>query len=280
MKKKKFFLVCLFLFCWTQTAQGRSSARRIVRRKEKIALREDPPDAAEERGTEKKRADTGDFEEEDGWGKEVDEKTWNKTVRQSTNEKKTGRGQEISEISALYEWEPGIRELQEAAIRYALLNRSIVASWTRRVRSAAWLPDLRVKFDQNRGAEYRLKGIHGTSGEWAEKEGDGLSYGIQLTWTLGRLVFNADELKVHREAQRIAQMREDVVHGVTRVFFERRRLQINNYLNPPRTARTAVSRRLAIERLESLLDGITGGWYGKELKKRRPPLPGKSGRAF
>lgn len=223
-------------------------------------------------------------EKERGWKSDERGQVEKETGRLSRNRvEKSRRGEperELLEILALYEWEPGIREVQEAAIRYAFTNRATVASWKKRVRSAAWLPDFRVKFDQTRGAEYRLKGVPGTSSEWAEKEGDGLSYGIQMTWSLGKLVFNADELKVHREAQRIAEMREEIMHGVTRIFFERRRLQINQHLNPPRTVRAAVSRRLAIERLEGLLDGVTGGWHGKELKKRRPPANVKSGPTY
>ena len=173
-------------------------------------------------------------------------------------------------IWARFAWEPSLREVQKIAVKQAFLKRKRVKSWIRRVRASAWLPDVRVKLDQNQGSELRLKGEPGTSSQWAEKEGDGLSYGVQLTWSFNRLVFDPDELKVNREAHRMVELREEIMHNVTRVFFERRRIQVMNYLRPPRTIRAAALRRLAKERLEGLLDSITGGWYAKELKKRHP----------
>lgn len=209
-------------------------------------------------------------DEKETKGRWKNRKDYTKKQRYLFDEKNKAKEKMLKKIWTRFEWEPSLREVQKIAAKRAFLQRKTVKSWIRRVRSAAWLPDVRVKLDQNQGSELRLKGEPGTSSQWAEKEGDGLSYGIQLTWSFNRLVFDPDELKVNREAHRMVELREEIMHNVTRVFFERRRIQVMNYLRPPRTIRAAAFRRLAKERLEGLLDSITGGWYGKELKKRHP----------
>jgi hypothetical protein len=146
------------------------------------------------------------------------------------------------------------------------------------VRNAGWLPDVKLGVDRSHGAESRLKGEPGTSSEWAEEKGADLSYGMQLRWSLDRLIFDSNELKVSREAQRLAELREEVAHQVTRVYFERRRLQVLSVIRPPRTLRSAALRRLALERLTAALDALTGGWFSRELarrEKRRKRASGK-----
>ncbi len=230
--------------------------------------------ATEANDEEEENTTTGE-ENQDKDKKEV-KRRW-KNRRNHTNKQRyqvdeRNKSQEkiLERIWARFAWEPSLGEVQKIAVKHAFLKRKTVKSWIKRVRSAAWLPDVRVKLDQNQGSELRLKGEPGTSSQWAEKEGDGLSYGVQLTWSFDRLIFDPDELKVNREAHRMVELREEIMHNVTRVFFERRRLQVMNHLRPPRSIRAAALRRLAKERLEGLLDSITGGWYVKELKKRLP----------
>ena len=192
-----------------------------------------------------------------------------KTVKKGAKDKRRQLSERLKQVWARFKREPSLRDVQKAAIRYAFLKRDTVRSWKKRVRAAAWLPQLKVGLDRSHGAESRLKGEPGTSNEWKEKKDADLSYGVQLKWSFDRLIFDANELKVSREAQRLVELREEVMHGVTRVFFERRRLQVMNRLRPPRSVRSAARRRLARERLEGLLDAMTGGWFGRELKKRR-----------
>jgi hypothetical protein len=116
--------------------------------------------------------------------------------------------------------------------------------------------------------DFSLKVEPGTASQWNRGLDAGYTWGIQLKWALDRLIFDPNELKVSREAQRLAELREEVVDRVTRVYFERRRLQILRLIQPPRSVRTAVLRDLALQRMTATVDGLTGGWFSRALKRR------------
>lgn len=179
------------------------------------------------------------------------------------------RRQQLNRIWARFRWEPAIAVVQKAAVRHASLKRSSVQSWLRRVRHAAWLPDVRIGLERNHGAQTRLKAEPGTESQWVEEKDGDLSYDIQVRWSFDRLIFDPNELKVSREAQRVMELREEVLHQVTRIYFERRRLQILAVIKKKKSLRAAALHRLAVGRLTGALDALTGGWFSREIKRRR-----------
>jgi hypothetical protein len=219
-----------------------------------------PYDWKEARAAPKKAATAG--KETATGGKEKGHEARNKRAKANP------KSHDLAQIWALFSWEPSALECQKAAVRHGCLRRKQVRSWRGRVRNAAWLPEVKVGVDRSHGAESRLKGEPGTSSEWAEQKGADLSYGMQARWSLDRLIFDPNELKVSREAQRLVELREEVAHQVTRVYYERRRLQVLDAIRPPRTLRSAALRRLALERLTAALDALTGGWFSRELRRR------------
>lgn len=178
------------------------------------------------------------------------------------------RSVDLARIRARFAGEPSVTEAQRAAVRYAQAGRAQVRSWSRRVRLAPVLPEVRLGLDRSRGVDFSIKVEPGNPSRWNRGLDEGYTWGIQLKWELDRLIFDPDELKVCREAQRLAEQREEVLDQVTRVYFERRRMQILRFIQPPRTVRAALFRDLALQRLTATLDGLTGGWFSRELKRR------------
>ena len=70
-----------------------------------------------------------------------------------------------------------------------------------------------------------------------------------------RLVFDRNELRVSREAQRLAGHREELLTRVAQLYYARRRMQVDAVLQPEAPA--AVDRALEIEELTAVLDGLT-----------------------
>jgi len=159
-----------------------------------------------------------------------------------------------AEISALEQFrdEPSVRDVQHAAARLAEVHPERVRSWLQRVGKAAILPAVRVRVGRCIDELTR-----DASGRPIFTNTDRWSFEVQASWSLDRLVFDRNELRASREAQRVASRREELLVRVTQLYYERRRLQVDTVLAPD--AANAVERALEIEELTAVLDGLTDG---------------------
>ncbi len=162
-----------------------------------------------------------------------------------------------SEILASFRHEPTVRELQRKAARLAEVQPERVRTWLKRVNAAALLPLLRARVGRGLSA-IQLRGL-----EAYVPASDAWSFQIEAGWQLDRLVFDRNELGLSRESQRLAARREVLLTQVARIYFDRRRLQVDALLAGGADATAeAIERRLAIDELTAILDGLTGGAMG------------------
>jgi hypothetical protein len=89
---------------------------------------------------------------------------------------------------------------------------------------------------------------------------------VEVQWDLSKLIFNPDKLKVSKEISNLVELREEVLTTVNKLYFARRRLQVEVLINPPRTLRQAVHSSLRVDSLTADLDALTGGWFSRQLK--------------
>ena len=102
--------------------------------------------------------------------------------------------------------------------------------------------------------------------------GDAFEIRGKLTWNLPRLIFNAEELDVAS----LAGLMEGLLKEATRLYFMRRRLQVDLILTPPADQATYLSKQLRMEELTGLIDAMTGGWFQRSLVRKQPRRPGGS----
>ena len=58
---------------------------------------------------------------------------------------------------------------------------------------------------------------------------------------------------------------EGILKESTRLYFMRRRLQVDMLLTPPSDQATFLTKQLRMEELTALIDAMTGGWFAKAL---------------
>lgn len=161
--------------------------------------------------------------------------------------------------------EPTIREVQEAALGYFRINSERVDSMRSRALAKGAVPIAEVsggytkantdedtinrEFDPNRPWIIRGTG------------GDAIEARAKLTWDLPKLVFNAEVLDVAS----LAGLQEGILKEVTRLYYMRRRLQMDRILNPSSDLATQMSKEIRLEELTALLDAMTGGWFNKAI---------------
>lgn len=177
-------------------------------------------------------------------------------------------GDVVKKVLRKYAGEPTITELQKAVLDYARAHPDVVDSWRWRARVAGALPQLDVDGQYTLDDDTRtVQSTDATTGA-VTVEDDDVGYRVigGARWDLDRLLFDRNEMAASRELVRLASLRDRILDEATRRYFERRRLQVDMELNPPRDLPTRVRKELRVQELTADLDSLTGGWFSKKLE--------------
>lgn len=160
--------------------------------------------------------------------------------------------------------EPSVAELQAEAVRQAGLVPGKTASWQRRARAAALVPDLSVRASLSGSGSLPANGSDPeTAGGANTDERRSWYLSASANWSLERLVSPREEISLARESQSLATRREALLTEVARVYFQRRRLQVELQLRPPADAAARLLAGLRIDELSAILDALTGGAFSR-----------------
>jgi competence ComEA-like helix-hairpin-helix protein len=174
----------------------------------------------------------------------------------------------VKKLLARYKDEPTVRETQEAAMRYAEVHPEVIQSWRSRSRLAGLGPQLRAEMRYVNTLDERVR----TGGDSAPTQqndtGTELRPLARAQWDLDRLIFNPDELRVSNQTVDLVRLRESVLDQVTKVYYERRRLQVDLELAPPGDLAGRLRKELRLQELVADLDALTGGFFSQKLGER------------
>ena len=67
----------------------------------------------------------------------------------------------------------------------------------------------------------------------------------------------------------------DDLDEVTRLYFDRRRLQVEQLLSPPSDIKTQIKNELRLQELTASIDALTGGKFSAALPRKSAALPRK-----
>ncbi len=163
--------------------------------------------------------------------------------------------------------EPTITQVQRWAVDYAEVNPEKILNWRKAVAHKAWLPKLTVGLSQDRNKTI-ADSIYGTStgggsafiGPNDKSFDDNFGWDASLSWDFGELVWNNDQTSIDSRSKLMVELREDVLDQVTRIYFERRRLQVEML---SAESDNDINQELRIEELTAMLDGFTGGEFSR-----------------
>ena len=156
--------------------------------------------------------------------------------------------------------EPTVREAQGAALRFFNIDPSAVTGMRNRAALKGLMPSLEARYRHSSSqmdAETQNVLVDESSFLFDDVTGTANEVQVGLRWNLPQLIFNAEVLDVNS----LAVLQEGVLKEVTRIYYTRRRLQIDLVLNPPTDPGTELSKNLRIEELESTLDAMTGNLF-------------------
>ncbi|MDP2981124.1 MAG: hypothetical protein Q8N67_03560 [Candidatus Omnitrophota bacterium] len=160
--------------------------------------------------------------------------------------------------------EPGIREVQNAAIEYAEVNPGKIKEWRDSAAKKALLPNVSVGLDR-----YITDYWHwdsGTNPDTLQKGKDVVSWDITMSWNMGELIWNNDQTSIDTRSKLMVELRGDIMNEVTRTYFERRRLQIDLAASPIQDLKLSLEKELRLQELTADIDALTGGYFSRKLK--------------
>lgn len=200
-----------------------------------------------------------------------------------------GEFQSPEDVLAQFKDEPSIAEVQAMTLDYSKTDPKYLDAWLRAAKSAAALPSVTLYYNYKNsfGTDYGYYTPEDVAGDndgtLTEDEAADLAYGpfetdqgvdiyhvgsVRATWKLSDLVMSSEEIRVINEAQDVVKLRDKVLEEVTRLYFERRRLQVDLLLGGGGDLKKRVGDELRLAELTAQIDAFTGGRFSKDLRRK------------
>lgn len=177
----------------------------------------------------------------------------------------TGLENKKQDILNFFNNEPAIKEIQKAAIEYAEVHPDKIREWRNSANKKALLPNVSVGLDR-----YVTDYWHwdsGTNPDTLQRGKDTVSWDVTMTWDMGELIWNTDQTSIDTRSKLMVELRGDIMSEVTRIYFERRRLQIDLLASPPKDLKISLEKELRLQELTADIDALTGGYLSKSIEE-------------
>ena len=173
----------------------------------------------------------------------------------------------VKEVLDHFKEEPSIEEVQEAAVRYAEVHPEKIIAWRKAAERKACFPTLSTGIGVNIDKNIAVDTGGTTNPDFFIVGPDerGFDWDVKASWDLGELIWNDDQTSIDVRSRLMVQLRDDVLDEATRLYFERRRLQIALLLEPPKTLRDEIEKELRLQELTANIDALTGGYLSRTL---------------
>lgn len=159
------------------------------------------------------------------------------------------------------EREPTIQEVQRAALRFYNAEPETVDSLRTRATIKSLLPDVSASYRSGNNGVFinQFDYLNGAPTQNYQvgrdfSQGDVYEWQVSGSWSLSRLVFNPEVLDVSS----MAAIQEGVLKEITRLYYTRRRLQVDLIFSNPQDPAVRMSKQIRIDQMTATIDALTG----------------------
>ena len=163
--------------------------------------------------------------------------------------------------------EPSIMQVQDMAIKYAEVHPDKISKWRQGAKYRAILPKVTFGIDKSASDTYDIYTSSSTSYAMSGPRDLTEGWDILLSWDLADLVYNEHQTSIDVRSKLMAQLREEILNEVTRLYFERRRLQMKLAANEPIIETKKIDEELRLQELTASIDAMTGGAFSERIRK-------------
>lgn len=175
----------------------------------------------------------------------------------------------LNEIKITFSEEPGFKELQQAAIRFAEVSPDKIKSWRSQARMRALVPKVSFNTDKNRSTNYEI--YTSATKDYVAAGPDDVSngWGVSISWELGDMVWSDDQTSIDVRSKLMVQLRNDILDDLRRVYYERKRLQFELSAEETKDAKMRFEKELRLEELTQAIDDLTGNYFSEHNVKNK-----------
>ncbi len=175
----------------------------------------------------------------------------------------------------LMQLEPSVRKVQEAAIRYGDLGNGKIKRWQWGSRMRSFIPRVGFgkSFSSGNNVDLDRAGTNNPDvfieGPWDQDK----SWDVGLTWELGDLLYSTAQTSIDNRSKLLVELRESILGQVTRIYFERRRVEMELAFSDTKTPQDYYDLLFRLDELTAQLDALTDGFMTRETEKIRQTHP-------
>ena len=171
--------------------------------------------------------------------------------------------------------EPSARDIQQAVIKAANASPKKIRRWHRQSRLQAFFPNVSFGRDFSRGNSVDIDrgGTNDPDRYIAGPDQIDRGWDLGVSWDLGDFIWSSNQTSIDSRDKLMTELRNDLVAEATRLYFERRRLQMELAYAAPQDEQTFYDKRFRLDELTALLDALTGGYLSLALDENRRDYP-------
>ena len=203
-----------------------------------------------------------------------DEANQNETALRTKSETSLNSSGDYREWAKYFSEEPSIQEVHRWAIEYAEVAPEKIREWRRLARKRAYLPQMDIGADSGKswGTSDNVWGSYTGGGQHYigpddKSWGEDFGWDVSLSWDLGDLIWNTDQTTIDSRSKLMVELRESILDQVTRLYFERRRIQLALMAGTIEDPQIMLDQQMRLEELTALIDAYTGGEFSKRLQQ-------------
>lgn len=173
------------------------------------------------------------------------------------------------EVLAQFKDEPDVREVQQMVLEYSRTDPDYAASWERAARNTNLVPEVSVAYKYGDGYDTDYEYLDGSEVETLTDSAVDKDNRVELRakWRFDKLMMSSERIRVISESQDMVKTRDKILETATRVYFDRRRLQVEMLMGGG-DVKTQLKNELRLQELTAQLDAYTGGRFSQSLPKR------------
>jgi hypothetical protein len=170
-------------------------------------------------------------------------------------------------IKEKFKNEPSVTDVQRAAIKYAEVHPEKIESWRKSAAKKALFPKISTNVGNNVTDFWHWETGSSTRAydDVLMKGDQALEWSVGASWDLGEMIWNSDQTSIDVRSRLMVELRDDILDDVTRLYYERRRLQVDMLTSPPRSEKEYYDKLLRVEELTANMDALTGGYFSTQL---------------
>jgi hypothetical protein len=169
------------------------------------------------------------------------------------------------EFDQIFALEPTIADVHHMAVDYANVNPNQIKNWHKESRAKAFLPTLSVGL--NRSATELLHWDSGSNPDTLLRGRDYLDWSTSLSWNFSDFVWSSDHTTIDSRSKLMSELRTDILDQITRLYFERRRIQVELATRMDLDEAAYLEKQMRLEELTALIDGFTGGEFSRNIRQ-------------